>query len=479
MNPIVRQKILDFHTEGVPKAFARDLDLGDVQEPAKGNLVHVIIGVRRCGKTYRMFQEIQRILDEGHPVESVLYFNFEDDRLKPYSPTLLAEVIDEFYAISPQAKRTGAFLFFDEIQEVPDWGLFLRRLVDTEKATIYVSGSSSKMLSSEVATEFRGRSLAHELFPLSFSEYARSNGVDLPLVKSASAPVSTSVSAEAPTADLSPDSRTTAYAFTSTQVASLRNLAERYLTRGGFLDAADLPASQSMLLLQSYAMQTVNQDVIDRYALRNHRAATMFLSRCLASSGRELSVSKIHGWMKSMGYAVSRELLGDLLSYYEEAYLLFSVREFTRALAANPRSSVKTYAVDTGMFTAFAPAMSQERGQQLETAVFLKLRRQSGLIRQGAISRLLFDEGGKRHEIDFLVGDALLGSVSRLIQVCWEMDSSVTREREVSALRAAMRRFGLGRGCIVTFDDEETLHTDDGVIDVVPAWRWLLDDPTV
>lgn len=460
MNPIIRQKIQDFHTEGIPQTFPRDLDLGEVQPPAKGNLVHVIVGVRRCGKTYRLFQEMRRLLDSGVAIDSILYFNFEDDRLKPYAPTLLADVVDTFYAMSPHAKRTGAYLFFDEIQEVPDWGTFLRRLVDTEQATIYVSGSSSTMLSAEIATAFRGRSVPHELFPLSFSEYARRNGVG---------------PAEPPAPAPAPDGGTQERVLPSADIAALRNLCERYLTYGGFFDTQRLPASQAVLLLQSYAMQTVNQDVIDRYGLRNQRSATMFLSRCLASSGRELSVSKTYGWMRSMGYAVSRESLSTMLGYYEDAYLLFAVQEFTRALAANPRSSVKTYAVDPGLFSAFAPAATEERGQQLETAVFLRLRRDPGLTRQGAISRLLFEENGDRHEVDFIVGDAMFGTARNLIQVCWHLADGPTRKRETSALIAAMRRFGLRRGTIVTYDDEETITTDAGTINVVPAWRWLLD----
>lgn len=98
----------------------------------------------------------------------MLYFNFEDERLRPYEPSLLADVLDTFYALYPAARTEGAYIFFDEIQEIPEWGAFLRRVVDTEKATVYVTGSSSKMLSSELKSEFRGRSLIRELFPVEF-----------------------------------------------------------------------------------------------------------------------------------------------------------------------------------------------------------------------------------------------------------------------------------------------------------------------
>ncbi len=165
---VIAEKIKDFAEEGIPEVFDRDLSLGRIQPPARGNLVNVIVGVRRCGKTYRLYQEMHRIVAEGYPQDSILYFNFEDERLKPYEKELLQEVIEVFYARNPRARQEGAFFFFDEIQEVPDWGLFLRRMVDTYKATIYATGSSSKMLSTEVASEFRGRALPRELFPLAF-----------------------------------------------------------------------------------------------------------------------------------------------------------------------------------------------------------------------------------------------------------------------------------------------------------------------
>lgn len=251
-----------FFDDGVPEVFDRDLDLGPVLAPARGNLATVVTGIRRCGKTYRLFQEMHRIIREGHNPEHIFYFNFEDERLKPYSPQLLSEVLDTFFAMRPSAKRGGAFLFFDEIQEVPEWGAFLRHVIDTEKVTLYVTGSSSKMLSTGLASEFRGRSLSRELFPMSFSEFVRYCGVEL---KAAGEGLP--------------------QAFGSTISAQLRNLLPEYLKRGGFIATQPFPPSDRVLLLQEYAYRTVNMDVIERYDVRNQVVATQFLSRCLASSG--------------------------------------------------------------------------------------------------------------------------------------------------------------------------------------------------
>ena len=338
---VIAEKIKDFAEEGIPEVFDRDLSLGRIQPPARGNLVNVIVGVRRCGKTYRLYQEMRRIVAEGYPQDSILYFNFEDERLKPYEKELLQEVIEVFYARNPRARQEGAFFFFDEIQEVPDWGLFLRRMVDTYKATIYATGSSSKMLSTEVASEFRGRALPRELFPLSFSEFVRYQGHEAPS---------------------SNDSASAKRAFSSNMRAHLRHDCGKYLGRGGFVAVQGLEPSDATLLLQEYANRTVNYDVIERYNISNPLVASSFLSRCLASSGRELSLSKVHGEFRSRGLSTSREMLARLLRYYQEAYLLFPVKEFSRAVSENARSSAKVYAVDPAMFSAFSPSPTRDEG---------------------------------------------------------------------------------------------------------------------
>lgn len=447
-NPLVQEKILDFEQMGIPEVFNRDLQLLPIQKPARNNLAQVIVGTRRCGKTYRLFQEMRDVIAMGYKHETMLYFNFEDERLKPYSSELLSDVLDTFFAMHPAAREEGCFLFFDEIQEVPDWSLFLRRVIDSIKATVYVTGSSSKMLSAELASEFRGRSLSRELFPLSFSEFVRwTKGMRL----------------------------VSSNGFSSTEVAVLRNALSDYLLRGGYMAALTLPAVDGMMLMQEYAYRTVAMDVVERYNLRTPQVAMSFLSRCLASSARELSVNKVANEFKSRGVSTSRETLANLLTYYEEAYLVFSLGDLSRALADNPRSSSKVYTVDPGMFAAFSRAASKEEGQRLETAVFNKLRRIAPMARVGSLARLVFEHEGASHEVDFVMGDALLGDVFRLVQVSVDLVNPKTRKREVSALDAAMEKYGIDEATIVTMDTEETVATEVGTIHVVPAWKWLLD----
>lgn len=453
---VIEEKLSEFYAQGIPSLFMRDLSLGITPEPQRHNLVQVIVGVRRSGKTYRLYQEIQHLLEEGIELKDILYFNFDDERLKPYETSLLNDVLESFYARNPQARMHGAYLFFDEIQEVPEWGAFMRRVVDDEKVCLYVTGSSSKMLSSHLASEFRGRALSRELFPLSFAEYVRFH---------------TGFQSEFYTESNTDFTRAP---LTSSQQSLLKNSLQRYLYQGGFIAAQNLEPSDAVQLLQEYANRAINYDVIERYNIKNPRAAMVFLARCLASSGRELSINKVFNEFRSRQISVSRELLTHLLSYYEESYLLFAVKNYSVALSGNARSAAKVYAVDPAIFGAFSPAGSMEYGQRLETAVFNKLRRATPSVRPGAISRVLAREASRRYEIDFVVGDMLALERPTIVQVCVSLSDQKTREREMQACDKAMGQFGVNQSVIVTEDEEETIEVSNGIIRVVPAWKWLL-----
>ena len=455
VHDIVVEKIADFMSAPIPEVFPRDLSLGKLQKPQIGNLVNVIVGIRRCGKTFRMYQEMNRIVSEGYKRESILYFNFEDERLKPYDSGLLSDVVETFQGMVPSAKEQ-AFFFFDEIQEVPDWGLFLRRMVDTQKVTMYATGSSSKMLSREIATEFRGRSISRELYPLSFSEYARFHYPFID-VETGSSELS----------EYDPD------AMPNSVKSYLRQALPGYLDQGGFIPVQSMSNADAVQLLQDYANRAITYDVIDRYNVSNPALASSFLARCISHSARELSINKTNNDFRSLGVRTSRELLSKLLGYFQESCIVHQLGEFSRALSDNSKSATKIYAADTGMFRAFSPAFAQDRGQVLETAVCLHLLRRPENVRKGCVSRLKIPANGKKLEVDFVVGDALAGTAQRLVQVSVSVANQKTRKRDVESLRAAMSRFGHVEATIVTMDEREEIGVPEGAIKVIPAWEWL------
>ena len=436
----------DFNLSLYAPLHQRSLSLGEPLPPRAGNLVKVISGMRRSGKSYRLFQEMRALIEDGVSPDRICYFNFEDDRLMPVTPQTGDAVLEAFQALHPQAFEEGAYLFFDELQEMEGWGGWLRRIVDTHRATIYVTGSSSKMLSSEIATEFRGRALDFELLPLSFAEFLAFNDM--------------AVSMQA--------------GYSTAERIALEKALGDYLRQGGFPAAQGLPAQEAVPLLQSYVQRVVARDVIERHNLAKPRVAASFAQRLMGLNGRQLSIRKVANDLRSAGIATSRELLGDLLGYLEDAYLLFVVRERAYSLAESTNSTPKAYVVDPGLALASGRASTNDAGQRLEDAVYLELRRRAPGMRKEAITSLRTSAHG--YEVDFALGDALDERPLGLFQVCASTADEGTLGRELRALWEALDEHGLEEGTLIAGDGPETTYEQGGrVIRQVPAWRWFLE----
>lgn len=445
-NSVIATLIEDFHATVLPAHLKhmvdRDLSLGTPFEPAPGNLVKVVVGMRRSGKTYRLFQQIRDLLDAGIEAERICYFNFDDDRLRPFTPSTIDQVLETFFELHPTSRSQGAYLFFDEIQEVPDWDISARRIVDTEKATMYVTGSSSRMLSTDVATEFRGRSITYELLPFSFREHARFHGV----------------------------LKNECGALDKEQVSLLKHACRQYLVQGGFPGIQMLDDNERVNVLQSYAQFTVARDVVERRGFSNAAFARNLARICLASSGRDFSISKIDNMSKNSGYSPGRATISTIIDAFEDAHLLHQVYEFTHSAQKVRIGGFKVYAEDPGLLCALAPATSDGLTRALETAVYLEMRRRAS-SRVGSIALLKLKSG---KEIDFIEGDEAFGIAYEFVQVSLHMENEATRQREVSALQEAMARFEKDAATIVTLDEEADITVPEGVIHVVPAWKWLL-----
>ena len=451
-NPIIAEKIRGFRIDDFRPIVRRELDLGSPLAPKVGNLVKVIVGMRRSGKSYRLFQEMDALAKSGVGWNRICYVNFEDDRLGAVTPATGDDVIETFIAMHPECLDEGLYLFFDELQEMQDWGRWLRRIVDTTKATIYVTGSSSTMLSKEISTEFRGRALDFELLPFSFREFIVANDV------------------------ISEDAlrRNPAVGYSAKERVLLSHAMDRYLEYGGFPAIHGLPSPQRIALLQSYVQRVVSRDVVERHDIARPRVASMLARRVLGCNGKALSIRRIENELRSAGLATSRELLGNLLEYFEDAHLVFLMREFSVSLKEHTTSTPKVYAVDPGLAAASGMASVRDDGQRLENAVYLELRRRTIGYRRDGISSCHTKTHG--YEIDFVVGDALMQEQYELYQVTARMDDDRTIERETRALWELMAEQNLTEGTIIvgTGEDRE-YHDGDRIIRQIPAWRWFLE----
>jgi hypothetical protein len=431
--------IAEFQEAALPALTPRDIDLPAV--PRKAN---VILGVRRAGKTFLLYQEIRRLLDAGVDRRDVLYANFEDDRLHPAGPDLPAALLEAFYRFNPAARRRTAYLFLDEIQMVPGWPRFVRRVLDTENARVYLTGSSAKLLHAEVATELRGRGLAVEVFPFSFAESNAAAGVGRP-------------------ATMPPGPK---------RRSELERRLLTYLDVGGFPEVQSLGLRERVQTLQDYVELVLLRDVVERHRVENVPAARAFTRSLLQSPGRRFTVNKVHADLRSRGLQVSKDTLHALLDHVQDAYLAFTAPIFNRSArvrATNPR---KVYVVDSGLAWAMSHVTAADIGARLENVVFLELRRRHGRLLQGEISYYLTASG---REVDFALGDLHEQRVGRLVQACATLADPATRAREVEALAEAMAETGLAEADIVTLHEDARIETPAGAIRVVPAWRWLLE----
>ncbi len=432
--------IAEFQERSLPDSTPRRLEV-----PAMARKASVVIGMRRTGKTFLVYQQIERLLNSGIDKRDILYANFEDDRLPIGEPGLLNDLLETFYRSNPAARERGAHLFFDDVQLVPGWPRFVRRVLDTESVRVVLSGSSAKLLSTEVATELRGRGLPVEFFPFSFAESAAAAGLAIP-------------------STFPPGSR---------QRSRLEAHFDTYLASGGFPEVQGMALTERVQTLQDYVELVLLRDVIERHRIEDAVAARAFARGLLQSPARPFTVNKAHADLRSRGLKVSKDTLHALLDHFQDAYLVFSVpvfRKSERAQATNPR---KLYAIDPGLAAAMSHLTATDVGARLENAVFLELRRRHGRLLQGQVSYYLTASG---REVDFVVGDVFEQRADRLVQACAHLSEPQTREREVHALVQAMEETGLKRAEIVTLREEETIKTNRGTIQVVPAWRWMLED---
>jgi predicted AAA+ superfamily ATPase len=422
----------------LPKVIRRDAALTH-----KDGFANVVIGMRRVGKTYLLYQKMQDLIDNGVARDCILYINFADDRLYPYEGNVLNDILEAFYAANPKARTQTSYIFFDEIQEVPEWGRFCRRLLDTEKAQLYVTGSSSKMMSSEVATEFRGRSRETLLLPLSFKEFLRFAGKE--------------------TGNHTPN---------AVERSMLKFQIQKYMDVGGFPGVQNDSAPERIALLQNYFDVVLARDIMEHGGYTNVSNVRYFFLEALRSSGKLFSVNKIYNTMRSLGLKVTKEKLYSLKSDLIDAHAIAELEIFSPSDRKRSQSAKKIYSADHGLTMAMSHASQNDIGQRFETAVYTELVRRDNIHRDGEIA---YYNDSDSFEVDFIVGDMMSQTPFALYQVAASLDSETTREREYRSSNMAMERFGLDNCTLITFEREEDVELKNGTLHIVPAWRWFTE----
>jgi predicted AAA+ superfamily ATPase len=434
---IIKRIIAEFHQEPIPQPHFRLVTLPDL--PSNVRKAFVYIGMRRSGKTWALYQRMHDLMANNIKKTQLLYINFEDDRLKGVKANELQFILEAYWELYPEYTESQSLhFFFDEIAEIEGWESFIRRLLDKETMQIYLSGSSAKMLSKEIATSLRGRTITREIFPLSFAENAHLHGVDLTQL------------------------------LTTKDKSKCHHLLEKYLTWGGFPEVIDADLMLHRELLQSYMNTVIYRDIIERHDVKNHAALRQLLLYCLQNPATLLSVNKLFNQFKSLGVSVSKNSLYQYLDYFEDAYCLFEVSVYSFSLNKASLKPKKIYPIDTGLITAYSIKPGYNHAAILETEVFLHLRRQH--------QEIFYYQTTRGKEVDFLVVEP--NGRMELYQVAYQLGQESTRQREISALEQAMAELHLSQGVIVTMNESEEILVTGGKIVVVPLCQLLLAKPS-
>jgi predicted AAA+ superfamily ATPase len=429
MKEQLSQLIDDFHEWELPELLPRNLEIPEIKGKAD-----VVIGMRRSGKTYLCYQQMHDLIAAGTRREELLYLNFEDDRLFEFTLTDFQAILDVYFGKYPENRNHKCHFFFDEIQCVDQWEMFIRRLLDTENVQLYLTGSSSKLLSTEIATSLRGRSLTIEMFPFSFQEFLKYHGLFETLPKK----------------------------FGAKTCSILRKAVKDYFDIGGFPEVQTLDSNLRVDVLQGYIDSVLLRDVIERYKVSNVIVLKHMVRHIMSSPSGKFSVNKFYNTLKSLSVKCTKNSLYEYLDHLRDAFLFYIVPIHSRSEKARLINPAKIYAIDTGLLNAMTFRNSLDLGQFLENMVFMHLRR------NGYDVEYVKTKDG--YEADFFARHKNSGDKG-LIQVCWDMTDKKTFDRELRGLKSAMDELSIDSGTIVTWDDESALEDD---VDVVPVWKWLL-----
>ena len=394
--------------------FPRDVEFED-------GLNYVFVGLRHAGKSYLMFQRIAQLIEQGHKKEEILYFNFEDDRidsLEVKDLDLIKTCYEEMYDSKP-------IFFLDEIQLVERWEKFARRLAD-QKYQVYITGSNAKMLSSEIATTLGGRYMINEVYPYSFREYLRANGIDV--------------------------SEKNAEFSAGKQIVKLAN---SYFQHGGLPETVGMKEPRPWM--SNLFSKIFFGDLVARYKIRNDYALRVMIRKMAESVKQPLSYNRIASIVSSTGKKLSTDAAIDYVGYMTETWLILPYENLYGKLQ-DKESNRKYYFTDNGLLHLF---LVDAGTSLLENIVAITLRRKYG---DGC-----YFWNSLNADVDFVVPEEKMA-----VQVSYSMADMDTFKRETDGLIKLHSVQQVDKMTVVTMDEESIVEKDGFHIELVPLWKWLL-----
>jgi len=406
-----------------------------LQLPLNKQRIVTVTGVRRCGKSSLLHLTINRLLASGVDKEQILYIGFDDERLANMDVSDFDEILQVYRLMYPDRPLSSVYMFFDEIQIVKGWELFVLRVYKSYCKNVYVTGSTAQMLSGEMSSALRGWPDEYTEYPLSFKEFIAFKGVK-------------------------------ANRYTEEGAALMANMFKSYLLTGGFPQAVLANVeTERVKLLQAYFNTMLFRDMIEHYNISaSPSVVRYFLKRVFNNITKPSSVNNIYNDLKSQGLKLSKDSLYQWLDYTCNIFLLHKVPKYSKSIIKQSTSLSKYYVVDFALAKSVLLPQSEEKGKALENAVYMHLARHLNENEQ----IYYFNEGA---ECDFVIAND--EGVKELIQVCWELDEFNT-PRECGGLCAASAATGCKKASIVTCNQAQSIHYGDLQINVVAAWDFML-----
>ncbi len=406
-----------------------------LQLPLNKQRIVTVTGVRRCGKSSLLHLTINRLLASGVDKEQILYIGFDDERLANMDVSDFDEILQAYRLMYPDRPLSSVYMFFDEIQIVKGWELFVLRVYKSYCKNVYVTGSTAQMLSGEMSSALRGWPDEYTEYPLSFKEFIAFKGVK-------------------------------ANRYTEEGAALMANMFKSYLLTGGFPQAVLANVeTERVKLLQAYFNTMLFRDMIEHYNISaSPSVVRYFLKRVFNNITKPSSVNNIYNDLKSQGLKLSKDSLYQWLDYACNIFLLHKVPKYSKSIIKQSTSLSKYYVVDFALAKSVLLPQSEEKGKALENAVYMHLARHLNENEQ----IYYFNEGA---ECDFVIAND--EGVKELIQVCWELDEFNT-PRECGGLCAASAATGCKKASIITCNQAQSIHYGDLQINVVAAWDFML-----
>jgi hypothetical protein len=423
----------NFWTQDLNTGIKRNFYLKKIKKFINSNQIIVITGARRSGKSFIMKQLALDLIKEGVDKKNTLIINFEDPRFSKLDVSLLQKIYETYLEfLSP---KDIPYIFLDEVQEVDKWEKWVLSMQELKKAHIIISGSNAKFLSMELSTLLTGQHLDVTIFPLSFKEFLRFNGVNI-------------------------NDKTD---FILNEI-KIKSLMRKYIEMGGFPKVV-LEKNKKEILL-TYFKDILEKDILKRHNVRKSEKIKELLNFYFSNVS---SLTTFNSLEKHIG--ISADTIEKFSNYFKEAYLLFYLKRFSFKIKEQEKSPRKIYAIDTGLSNAVGFRFSENLGKLSENIVFLELQRKK--ISNPDLE-IYYWKNEKHQEVDFVVKNK--NNITQLIQVCWDISNIQTKKREINSLLRATEALSIKEGLIITSDFEKEEKIEGKKIEFVPLWKWLLEE---